>query len=67
MGRGEGPTLGRVPSMLAAFSKCSQNRKNAIAQGSAMFRDVSNSFWEGVRKEKTCHKKVSYLLAYIYS
>ena len=52
--------------MTAALSKRSQNKtKNASAQGSLKFREVSNSFWEGTRREKTCLKKVSYLLTYL--
>ena len=44
---------GRVPSVSAVFSKHSQNRKkNASAQGSLKFERVSNSFWEGTRREK---------------
>ena len=44
----------------AAISKHSQNKqKNASAQGSLKFREVSNSFWEGTRREKTHLKKVS--------
>ena len=53
--------------MSAAFSKCSQNKKNGSAQGSLKFREVSNSFWEGTRREKTRLKKVSYLFTYILS
>ena len=56
---GEGPTAGRVPIVSAALSKRSQNKKKASAQGSLKFREVSNSFWEGTRREKTCLKKVS--------
>ena len=49
--------------MSAAFSKCLQFFfLNAPAQGSLKFREVSNSFWEGTRREKTRLKKVSYLL-----
>ena len=54
---------GRVPIVSAALSKRSQNKKNASAQGSLKFRDVSNSFREGTRREKTRLKKVSYLLS----
>ena len=54
--------------MSAALSKRSQNKKkNASAQGSLKFREVSNSFWEGTRREKTRLKKVSYLLTYLLS
>ena len=51
--------------MSAALSKRLQNKKNASAQGSLKFREVSNSFWEGTRREKTRLKKVSYLLTYL--
>ena len=53
--------------MSAALSKRSQNnnKKNASAQGSLKFRKVSNSFWEGTRREKTRLKKVTYLLTYL--
>ena len=47
--------------MSAAISKRSQNKKNASAQGSLKFREMSNSFWEATRGEKTRLKKVSYL------
>ena len=49
--------------MSAAFSKRSQNKKKASAQE---FRDVSNSFREGTRREKTRLKKVTYLLILTY-
>ena len=45
--------------MSAAISKHSQNKKNAFAQGSLKLREVSNSFWEGSRREKTSLKRVS--------
>ena len=52
--------------MSAALSKRSQNnKKNASAQGSLKFREVSNSFWDGTRREKTRLKKVSYSLTYL--
>ena len=54
--------------MSVALSKRSQNKqKIASAQGSLKFREVSNSFWEGTRREKTRLKKVSYLLTYLVS
>ena len=54
--------------MSAALSNRSQNKKNASAQGSLIkFSEVSNSFWEGTRREKTRLKKVSYLLTYLVS
>ena len=47
--------------MSAALSKRSQNKKKkGSAQGSLRFREVSNSFREGTRREKTRLKKVSY-------
>ena len=40
--------------MSAALLKLSQNnKKNASTQGSLKFREVSNRFGEGNRKEKT--------------
>ena len=60
---GEGATSRESPyrdsCTLEALAK--QNKK-ASAQGSLKFREVSNSFWEGTRREKTCLKKVGYLL-----
>ena len=54
--------------MSAALSKRSQNKtKNVSAQGSLKFREVSNSFWEGTRREKNRLKKVTYLLSYLLS
>ena len=49
------------------FRSARKTKKNASAKGSLKFRDVSNSFWEGTRREKTCPKKVSYLLTYLVS
>ena len=51
--------------MSAALLKRSQNKKNAPAQGSVKFREVSNGFREGTRREKTRLKKASYLLTYL--
>ena len=42
-----------------------KTKKNASAQGSLKFREVSNSFWEGTRREKNSLKKVSQLLTYL--
>ena len=54
--------------MSAANSKRSQNKKNASAQGSLKFREVSSSFCEGTRKEKTrLRKSVTYLLSQLVS
>ena len=53
--------------MSAAFSKRSQTKKNAFVQGGLKFRDVSNSFWEGTRREKTRLKKVTYLRSQLVS
>ena len=44
-----------------------KTRKNASAQGSLKFREVSNGFREGTRREKARLKKVSYLLTYLLS
>ena len=49
--------------MSAAFSKRLQDRKNASPLGSLEFKVVSNSFWEGIRREKTCLKKLTYLVS----
>ena len=54
---GEGPY--RVSCTFEALAK---QQKNSFAQGSLKFREVSNSFWEATRREKTRLKKVSYLL-----
>ena len=55
---------GGVPIVSAALSKRLQKKKNASAQGSLKFREVSNCFWEATRRKKTRLKKVSYLLTY---
>ena len=44
------------------FEALAKQKKNASAQGNLKFEEVSNSFWEGTRREKTCLKKVNYLL-----
>ena len=44
------------------FQSARKTKKNASAQGSLKFREVSNSFWEGTRREETRLKKVTYLL-----
>ena len=49
------------------FRSARKTKKNAPAQGSLKFREVSNSFWEGTRREKTRLKKVSYLLTWSVS
>ena len=83
---GEGPTSRESPyhvsctfEALAKQNKTKQNKQtnkqtksNASAQGSLKFRKVSNSFWEGARREKTRLKKLvthllSYLLTYLVS
>ena len=60
---GEGPTLRespyRVSCIFEARAKQQQQQKNAPAQSSLKLREMSNSFWEGTRREKTCLKKVS--------
>ena len=48
-------------------SRSARKKKNASAQGSLKFREVTISFWEGTRREKTHLKKVSYLLTYLLS
>ena len=47
------------------FRSACKTKKNAAVQGSLKFREVSNSFWEGTRREKTRLKKVTYLLTYL--
>ena len=60
---GEGPNIeGESVSCQLHFRSARKTKKNASAQGSLKFRDVSNSFREGTRREKTRLKKVSYLL-----
>ena len=56
----EGPALREIP---ICVSKRLQN-KNISAQGGLKFREMFNSFWKGTRREKTCLKKVTYLLIY---
>ena len=41
------------------FRSARKTEKNASAQGSLKFREVSNGFREGTRREKTRLKKVS--------
>ena len=48
------------------FRSACKTKKNASAQGSSKFREVSTSFWEGTRREKTRLKKVSELVTYTY-
>ena len=64
---GEGPTSRESPYRdsytFEALAKKKKKNKFASAQGSLKFREVSNSFWEGTRREKTRLKKVSYLLS----
>ena len=65
---GEGPTLRESPYRdSCTFEALAKQKKNAFAQGSLKFREVSNGFWEGTRREKTRLKKVSYLLTYLLS
>ena len=47
------------------FRSARKTKKKASAQGSLKFREVSNGFREGTRREKTRPKKVSYLLTYL--
>ena len=51
--------------MSAALLKRSQSKKNASAQGSLKFREVSNSFWEATRREKKEKKEESQLLTHL--
>ena len=65
---GEGPTSRESPYCVSCtFEALAKQNKNASAQGSLKFREVSNSFWEGIRREKTLLKKVTYLLTYLVS
>ena len=63
---GECPTSRESPYRVScSFEVLAKQTKNASVQGSLKCREVSNSFWEGTRREKTCLKKVSYLLTYL--
>ena len=53
--------------MSAAFLKRSQNKKNGSAQGSLLFRDMSNSFWESTMQEREKPSEESYVLTYLLS
>ena len=64
---GEGPTSRESPYRDSCTFEALAKQKNVSAQGSLKFREVSNSFWEGTRREKTRLKKVSYLLTYLVS
>ena len=64
---GEGPTSRESPYRVSCTFEALAKQKKASAQGSLKFREVSNSFWEGTRREKTRLKKVSYLLTYLVS
>ena len=35
-----------------------KQKKNSSAEGSLKFREVSNSFWEGTRREKPVGRKI---------
>ena len=62
----KGPTSRESPYRVSCtFEALAKQKKNASTQGSLKFREVSNSFWEGTRREKTRLKKVSYLLTYL--
>ena len=57
---GEGPTSRENPYRVSCtFEALAKQKKNAPAQGSLKFREVSNGFQEGTRREKTRLKKVS--------
>ena len=67
-GGGGGPTSRESPYRVSCtFEALAKQKKIASAQGSLKFREVSNSFWEGIRREKTRLKKVTYLLTYLVS
>ena len=59
---GRVPTSRESPYRVSCTFEALAKQKNASAQGSLKFREVSNSFWEGTRREKTRLKKVSCLL-----
>ena len=62
----KGPTSRESTSRVSCtFEALAKQNKKVSAQGSLKFREVSNSFWEGTRREKTCLKKVTYLLTYL--
>ena len=57
---GEGPTSRESPYCVSCtFEALAKHthKKNAPAQGSLKFREVSNGFLEGTRREKTHLKK----------
>ena len=63
---GEGPTSRESPYRVSCiFKALAKQTKKASAQDNLKFREVSNSFWEGTRREKTRLKKVTYLLTYL--
>ena len=62
---GEDPTSRESSYHVSCIFKALTKQKNASAQGSLKFREVSNSFPEGTRREKTCQKKVTYLITYL--
>ena len=49
------------------FRSARKTEKNASAQGSLKSRNMSNSFWEGTRREKTSLKKVRELVSLLVS
>ena len=67
-GGGESNIDGESLSCHCTFEALAKQTKKCSAQGSLKFREVSNSFWEGTRRELTRLKKVTYLLiSYIAS
>ena len=65
---GEGPTSRESPYRVSCtFEALAKPKKFASAQGSLKFREVSNGFREGTRREKTRLKLVTYLLTYLLS
>ena len=56
----EGPTSRESPYRVSCtFEMLAKKKKKASAQGSLKFREVSNGFQEGTRREKNRLKKVS--------
>ena len=49
------------------FEALAKQKKMLLRKVGLKFSEVSNSFWEGTRREKTRLKKVTYLLTYLVS
>ena len=55
---GESNTEGESLSCQLYYRSAHKQKNNAFASSSLKFREVSSSFWEGTRREKTRLKKV---------